>query len=318
MSIIFRITFISLIASVFFVMHEPLVCAEGLLLRMEQIPTFERNQLKKQIQAARKKHPAIFKAVEHIQDRAAILDATKKGRFAAISPKFKALGREALLPMINMLAFSARPRGHISSKAWTALRAGLLEAVGDLRDPLARPVLIAILESNTTDLNIIRAAAEALGKLGEDQDAAKLIELSRRKGLKQNAILAGMGTCRRESIAQTLAALLGKRPKAAMARPIIDALGEIGSAWVWKTPALKHSKSHGEESSIRLLAAKALVKAFVDYKEQELKQAAADALLLVDEKITPRLITSAKRGAKAGIASELDALAQRFSQNPIR
>ena len=45
-----------------------------------------------------------------------------------MGPKFKALGPKALLPMIELVAMDAPPRGAMSDSAWTALRAGLIEA----------------------------------------------------------------------------------------------------------------------------------------------------------------------------------------------
>lgn len=290
--------------------------ADGIAMRASQIPTAERQQLMSYIKSAKKEHPDTFKAVEIVRNQVPEMDAVKRGRFAPVTPMFKALGREAILPMINMLAFEGPSRENYTDTAWTTLRASLIEAIGSHRDPLARPVLTAILDSNEKDFYVIRAAAEALAKLSQDQDAAKLVKMARINDHKQKGVLAGMGACRRAIVAQELAAQLDSNPASALANAIIDSLGHVGSSWAWKTTIVKNN-APTEEAAVRKIAAEALVKAYVKYTGS-LRQSASDSLMMIDEPSTPSLIATAKRGATPELTAALDKLAQRFSRNPIR
>ncbi|MBI5533297.1 MAG: hypothetical protein HY898_11310 [Deltaproteobacteria bacterium] len=289
--------------------------ADGVLVRTQQIPAASRTALAVRIQAAHKQHPEWFNGVRQVRARAAELDAHKRGRLAPLSPLFKALGRNALLPMVEMMAFEATPRGDLNDTAWRALQGGLLEAVGDLRDPSVRSVLVAVLDGPETDEVVVRAAASALGKLADTSDADKLIALARTPGAKHKAVLAGMGDCRRSAVATALGDMLAAHPDEPTARVIVRSLGSVGSAWAWKTPDV--ATHADEQAAVRATAARALVSAFSGY-EGDVRTAASNALMMVDDPSTPSLIATARQGASAPLAAELDRLAERFARNPTR
>lgn len=289
--------------------------ADGNVVSPSRLKPSDRTALVAAIQADKKAHPEAFAAVRAISSKAPELDARKRGRMAPLGPRFKALGPGALLPMLELVAIDAPPRGGMSDSAWTALRAGLIEAIGSHRDARGRAVFNAILESPEDDYYVVRAASEALGQLGSNEDAARLVTLSQAGGARHKAVVAGMGHCRRMVVAQELARVLGTGPSEEIARVAIGSLGDVGSAWAWKTPSVAaHS---AEESATRAEAAKALVSAFVAYRG-ELRQASSNALMMVDEASTPSLIAAARAGAPEETARALDALAARFARNPIR
>jgi hypothetical protein len=289
--------------------------ADGFLVKPQQVAQPHRGVLAARIQSARQQHPDRFRALHAVTARAARLDAGKRGRLAPISPMLRALGPEALLPMLELIAFEAPARGTLRDTAWRALRAGLLEAVGALRDPSARPVLQAVLDSSETDEVVLRTTTSTLGRLGEDQDVSRLISLTRAPGSKRLAVLAGMGDCRRaaavEFVSRQLAAERGEGAALAMVR----SLGRMGSAWAWKTPELAaHS---AEEASVRAAAARALVEAFAAW-EGRVRAAASDSLMLVDDPATPSLISARRASAQGELAAEFDQLSERFARNPTR
>lgn len=289
--------------------------ADGNVISPARLRQTDRTALVAAIQADKKVHPEAFASVRSISAKASELDARKRGRMAAMGPRFKALGPNALLPMIELVAIDAPPRGGMSDSAWTALRAGLIEAIGSHRDARGRAVFNAILESPEDNYYVVRAAAEALGRLATDDDAARLVTLSRAGGPKHKAILAGMGHCRRTVVAQELARVLGTKPSEEIARAAIGSLGDAGSAWAWKTPSV--AEHDGEQSAVRAEAAKALVGAFVAYRG-EVRQACSNALMMVDEPSTPSLIAAARAGAPEETVRDLDSLAARFARNPTR
>jgi HEAT repeat protein len=286
----------------------------GVVIAPERLPTNVRLQLASEIEEARNAQPAAFSAVATIQNRMPELEAHKRGRYANVGPLLKTIGPSALLPMLELIAFDGPTRGDLSESAWTAFRSGLLEAVGVLRDPRAGPVLRAVLEGNEREFHVLRSAAEALGYLGDDSSAAKLVEIARTRGPKQEAVLAGMGSCRRLSVAEALASELATHPAAGSAEYVVKSLGEVGNAWAWKTPG---ASAKSEERAVRETAARALVAAFVSYGEP-VRQAASNALMVVDDPSTPTLIQAAQQGASPDVAAALTALGARFQRNPTR
>jgi HEAT repeat protein len=301
-----------LAACVLFVPRE--VKASGVVLDKRQLPAAQRQTLEREIVKAKTKNPHLFQKLAQAPDWAREADEQKRGPHATISFALEALGPEAVIPMLEMLAVDGPPRGKLSDTAWLTLRFGLVEAVGLLRDPRSRGVLTAILDKSG-DYHVVRAAAEALGRLGDDASAKHLAKLARRSGPKQLAVLNGIGECRRPFAADALANLAASKPKdEAVARSLIRALGGVGNAWAWQTPELKKT---GEGAKVRATAAKALLGLFLHYRG-DLRKRAESAILVVDDPSTPTLIANAKQGASRELIAALDALAARVASNPIR
>lgn len=288
--------------------------AEGVALAPTALSATARARLERDVKALRVAKPAAFQRVQAVRDRVAELDRRRRGRLAPVGVLLHGLGKDALLPMLEMLALDAQPRGTLTDTAWTALHAGLIEAVGALRAPEAEPVLRAILDGSATDSTVVRAAAEALGRLGSDRVATKLIALAATDGPKQRAVLAGMGECRRAVIADALADALAGATDAATAKLLVRSLGTVGNSFAWQTPAVRAHAD--EEDRTRARAAEALLGAFIAW-DGEVRQAAVSALLLVDDAATPSLVAAARAGASGELAQALDELALRLGKNPL-
>jgi HEAT repeat protein len=286
----------------------------GVVIGPDQLPPDVRLRLSAEIERARIERPAAFSAVATIRSRLPELDAHKRGRYANVGPLLKTIGPSALLPMLEAIAFEGPSRGDLSESAWTAYRSGLLEAVGVLQDPRAGPVLLSVLEGDERDFQVLRSAAEALGYLGDDASAARLVALARTRGPKQAAVLAGMGSCRRLSVAQALAGELASRPAEGTALSVVKSLGEVGNAWAWKTPGITAKNA---ARAVRETAARALIAAFVSYGDP-VRQAASNALMVVDDPSTPALIQRAQAGPSPLVSEALAGLAVRFQRNPTR
>lgn len=279
--------------------------AQGVLLEPGQIPAAVRAQ----VDAARKSDPASFEALAQVRASLGALDAQKRGRQPVVSPVLRDLGPRALFPLIREAAISAAPRGELNAAAWDAWRRAVLEVLGELRSPLAAPVFVAVLARTDADFETHRAAAAALGALGDDATVRTLVALS--GGPNRSAVLAGMGSCRRVAIAQTLAQAVAAETDARVLAHVARSLGAVGNAWAWRTPGLP---APGEEATVRAIAARALVQAFVK-GDPFARQAASNALMVVDAPETPALIQEARRIAPS---AALDGLAQRFAKNPTR
>lgn len=288
--------------------------ARGVVLDPAQLPAAERDRLIAQIASARREDPEAFTLVPQLRHRLPALDAKKRGPRVPVSALLKPLGPRALFPMLEALAVEAPPQGELTPSAWLAMRVGLIEAVGVLRDGRAAPVLAAILDAPAQESDILRAAAEALGRLGDDAAASRLAALARGDDARRGPVLAGMGGCRRLLCAQALAAALQPHPEPALAKAVVRSLGEIGAAWAWRTPGVK---ARSEEQAVRAVAARALVSAVVGY-DGEVRQAASNALLVVSAPMTGQLIEEARREANADQKAALDALSARLRRDPLR
>ncbi len=283
----------------------------GLLLAPEKLEAAARKDLEAKLRAAHTAHPLAFGQLKEICARLPALDARKRGPLAPVTSLLRAMGPDGLWPMLELTAFSA-PLPPLSTSARRALEIGLLEALGALRSPAAAPVLFAVLDGSQT-FEQARAAAEAVGKLGTDEAAKKLVALSQGTGVQQEGALAGMGSCRRSLTSQTLARALASHPEPERAKLLVRALAEQGSAWAWKTGKAGPA---GEALEIRSRAAEALLNAYLGY-DGEVRQAASNALVVVNAPNTAALIASARTGAGREQFPALDALGTRVEKSRV-
>jgi hypothetical protein len=290
--------------------------ANGAVIHASKLPAAARTSLAADVAKARKASPETFRAVEQIADRLADLDASRRGRYAPITPLLKRLGPKALLPMLERAALQSPPRGDLTDTAWRGWRIALIEASSMIRDARSLPLYLAVLDSDEVDFDVLRVTSEAIGRVGDDAALQKLIALAKQPGPRQRPLLAGLGEARRLSAAQALAdasrGAFGALDDET-ARFVAKALGEVGSAWVWKMP----TPHKNEEAAVRALAARALVDLFVA-RPGEPRSSATAALLMVDDPSTPKLIEQARQGASPQLQQALDELAQRFARNPLR
>jgi hypothetical protein len=285
--------------------------AGGTSFDATRLPAQARTELRTSIDKARAADPAAFREVRDMFAKAREADLHARGRKAPNALRLAGLGTKALLPMLELVAFDAPALAPGEKAADRAnVNRDLIEAIGLLRDPRAMPVLTAVL-ARESDFATTRTAAEAIARMDNDDAASTLVaSASKASGERATAILAGMGACHRAVIARTLADRLAAHPDDAAARHVVKSLGHVGSAWAWKTLA-----DRSEEASSRETAARALVAAFVQYTG-EAREAAAKALLVVDDSHTVALIEAARRGASGDAALALDDLARRFASNP--
>ena len=286
--------------------------ADGLVLGTKNLKAKDRSALKAEITKHRAANPTIYSKLAQAPKMAIEMDEMKRGRAASITLALSGLGKEALFPMLEMLAVDGPPRGKMGDSAWTTLRVGLIEAVGLIRDSRAKPVLNAILDRET-DFELVRASAEALGRIGDDASAKKLVRLASVSSVKQAPVLMALGECRRTVAAQALAKLSNTRDEGQL-RIVLKSLGTVGNAWAWQTPDISKT---GEGDQVRAIAAKAAMKAFVA-NTGYIQSRAQTALLVINDPSTPGLIAQAKQGASPELLAALDELGTRVANNPAK
>lgn len=310
-------TCLPLCAALVLATSAPHASASGLAIDATELAAKSRSALKTDIERARGETPDLFKQVYDVAKLAGELDAAARRPGTPLTMHFKALGPRALMPMLEMLAFDGHAPRDLTPTAQAALRVGLVEAVGMVRDARAVPVLARIV-ARERDVDTTRASADALGRIGNDEAFAALttalagIDAGDAGGERAQAIFAGLGSSRRVDATKLLAKKLGAHPSDATAKALARSLGTAGNAWAWKTLAVRT-----DEQAVRELAARALVDAYLRYAGEP-RTAASNALLVVDAAITPSLISDARRTASADQAAALDALSARLATNPTR
>lgn len=275
----------------------------GVIIGPGELSRPARARLTRQLRGALRASPRLFTAVARLRATLPALERRQRarGRLVAVVRPLRALGRRGLMPMLRELAVDARPRGPLSELAWRGWRVSLLEAVGSLRDARAEPVLRAILAAKEPDSIVLRAAAVALGRRGTAGVARTLIRLSNAPDSDPAVLIPALGQCRRAVVARALASMLGQAGK----RPSRDALvaaalGQVGNAWAWQTPAVARS---GEGEATRKLAMTALVGHYPALLPRT-RETAIKSLLMVAHPGTRAAVAAAKKKARGGDHAE--------------
>jgi hypothetical protein len=238
--------------------------AAGVALDATALPAAARTELTKEIARANAEVPELVKQVRDVAAHARDLDQGSRLPGAPLTMHFKVLGPRAFGPMIELLAFDAQSAKDLSGTPALALRLGLIEAIGIIRDARAIPVFAHLLDARSADFDTQRAAAEGLARIGTDDAlvALKTSFASGRGGDHERAILSGLHDARREAAAKLLVAKLdAPDTDEATAKIAAKSLGGVGNAWAWKTV----TQARSEEAATRALAARGLVKAYVRF-----------------------------------------------------
>ncbi len=284
--------------------------SRGVALAPSDLQAAQLKQLRRDVAAHRVANPAVFEGVRKVLSQAAIRDRKRRGRFASLTRGLDALGDAALLPMLEQLALKGVGRGSLTPTAWLSVRVSLIESVGRKRSARAVPVLRQILQRNQ-EYWVVRAAAEALGRIGTDAAANLLVAVATAPGPKRRAVLSAIGDCRRTVVVHTLTKLLRGPLDYEDRRLALAALGDVGNAWAWQTPHVKR----GEAAVVRSGAAQELVLAYVRHHgDSVLALEIQKSLLVVEDLSTPGLIEAAKQGADKRLARRLDALKRKFQR----
>lgn len=278
--------------------------ADGLAAGPGDLPAEAKKTLAKDVAAYKASHPEAFTAVAEIRGIVPEVYRTYQRPDPIAAPELKRLGAKALLPMLSALALDA-PARTLSEKEKTAYVVGLLEATGALRDARSGPVVTAVFEGKNKPAEVVRAAAEAMGKLCGDAELASLKKHAAAGDALRGHALRGLGECRRKESADHLAGLLAAATDAAAAEPIAEALGAVASSWAWKA---KGAAAEATAKQVQAVAAKALVAAFARHKDA--RGAAKKALRLVESPDAPALIAAARTSAAADAQGALDDLSK--------
>lgn len=284
--------------------------ADGLLTKPSELPAAARASLQKDIDAARAADPATFAAVRSVRSVRPEVYRTHRNPVPEATRELRSLGKAALLPILNELAFDALPPAGLTTEEHAALVTGMLEAAGAIRDPRSGPVLKAIFEGGNHDEVVMRAAGEALGRLCGDAELATLTKHAIASDPRRDASIRGLGECKRVEAAKHLASLLAAAPDNDAANRVAHALGLLGSSWAWK--ALGDGAAP-TGLAVREIAARALVIALPKH-DGAARGRIAKAMVMVDHPILPALLTAARASATPEVAAVIDTVRPRLGK----
>jgi len=254
-------------------------------------------KIEKQVALAKKAQPAAFEQVAKIQRDLTVIDAKKRGRFAPLTTLLNSVP-EATWALVEAIVSTGAVAPEAPRSAVIAWQTGLLESLGDRRVLATEPVLMAALEA-ATEPEVIRSAADGLGRLGTDGAATALIAAaSKREGAAREAVFAGMGSCRRTAVAGFLARQLALASTDSERLALVKGLSRVGNEWALETSGGTPAKN--EIPAIRQLAASALVKLYAE-SQGHLRQAASDAVLVINAPETKVLLAQLRAKDPAAI-----------------
>lgn len=287
--------------------------AGGALIDATSLPNAARAEYQAAIHEARAQDPATFRALRALADAMPGLDAAKRGRFAPVARSLKALGPDGFWALIAELAFDGATGAQWRTSAQVAWQSGLLEALGELGDLRAAPLLDAVVASRPADYHVMRSAVVARAWLGDAEGTAQLVALASEEGPHRTAALAGLGFTRRLEAAQALEAALVETHDVARTLAVMDALADVGNAWVW--PLIVDGRK-ADEAAVRETATRALLGAYLRL-DGDLRQKAASMMLVVVTPESERLVAAAYANATPAQSRALDALKVRLENNPL-
>jgi HEAT repeat protein len=291
--------------------------ADGLVVKTSSLPAQAKKDLEGQIAKAKLTHKATFDAVRAPSGLDPAVYGKARNPVPTVARELRALGPDALLPMLEVLAFSA-PAQKRTELELGSYKLGLIEAVGVLRDPRAMPVLRAAFEGESQSTAVARHAAEGLGKLCTDSE----LSILQKHAVKGDALAVGavygLGACKRPEAAKHLAGLLDATSDAAFAESVADALGKVGSSWAWSAlerqapdaAAKKAVQQKSEEA--RATAAKALAGVFLRLPATQSR--VAKSLGMLEHPSIKKHLLDARTKADASGRQAIDALVTRLER----
>lgn len=276
--------------------------ADGLVVAPSKISPAARSSLAKDIGTAKRDLATVRAKVRDVQSVKPEVYKKRRNPIPEASVELKSLGKDALVPMLEALAFDASQPG-LDAREREALVVGMLSAVGDIRDARSTPVLTAILDGETSSSPAAIAAATALGKACGPAEIKVLVAKSADGEPVRSAALEGLGECRTRESGKALVSGSRSAADVATLRAAARALGTIGSSWAW---AAMGKADDAEAIEVRTMASDRLIEVFV--KNEAVRSEARRSIQMCDAPNALERIQTAKKGADEATAKALSGL----------
>ncbi len=286
--------------------------ADGLLVAPSKLAPAARTSLGKDIAGAKRDLAGVRAKVRDVQSVKPEVYKKRRNPIPEASLELKSLGKDALVPMLEALAFDASQPG-LDAREREALVVGMLSAVGDIRDARSTPVLSAILDGETSATPAALAASIALGKACGPNEIKVLKAKSAEGSSVRAAAVQGLGECRTRESANALVSASKSASDTATQRAAVRGLGTLGSSWAW---AAMGKADDQEAIDVRTLASDRLIEVFV--KTAELRTDASRAILKCDAPNALERVRSAKKGADAETVKALEGVERLLKKQATR
>ena len=284
--------------------------ASGIVVDASALQPAQRSSLETEIANHRDQFPEVHEAVFNVQSVHPHVYKHFRNAIPMAGRELRALGAEALLPMLDALAFNAPDRNGLEDHEWEAYQTGLLEAVGLLGDARSIPVLESAFEQRAGSDAVAVAAATALGRVGAFDS---LRSRSGEKDPLRAAAIQGLGQVRSVDSVKLLSDLLGTAKTAADTDEIAKALGNASSSWAWKAMG---PEAEADGDVARELAARAMMKSFT--QQPASRATLKRTIVMTEHPVTLKLISDARFLLDQEGIKELDQLEQRFNRARAR
>lgn len=282
--------------------------ADGLVAAPSQLSVDERSSLQAEIAAFKQANPQAFQRVRNLKGHLPENYTKLRNPIPFVSRELKNMGQPALLPMLEALAFDAPERNGATDQEWEAVKQGMLEAVGILRDARSSTVLQLAFQKDHVHSTQV-TAGQALGRLC-DSGSLALLDASR-SGAKRDAALAGLGMCRKTAAAEILVAELDAATSPDEAARIARSLGTLSSSWAWR--ALGKDRA-AEGLNVRGMASMALLRAYVRFNQAHIRKDITKGITVVGHPDIRNLAASHRSQLDAAARAKLDNLVDRIEK----
>ena len=276
--------------------------ADGLLVAPSKLAPEARTALSKDIAAAKRDLATVRAKVRDVQSVKPEVYKKQRNPVPEAARELRSLGRDALVPMLEALAFDASQPG-LDAREREALVVGMISAVGVIRDSRSTPVLSAILDGEASLTPAAPAASVALGKTCGPAELKVLTTKSAEGSAVRAAAIEGLGECRTRESVNTLVTASRSTKDAGTLRAAVRALGTLGSSWAW---AAMGKADDREAQAIRTTASDRLIEVYV--KSADLRTEARRSILKCDAPNALERVRSAKTGADADTVKALETL----------
>lgn len=289
--------------------------ADGLATAPSRIAPANRSSLSQEIAAFKAAQPALRAKVRDVQNVKPEVYNKARNPKPEASRELRLLGKDALVPMLEALAFDASQPG-LAANEREALKLGMISAVGHLKDSRSVPVLAAILDDQTESSEAAYAAANALGMVC-DSAASKLLDEKAQAGSKvRMAALSGLGECRKLESAKTLTAALRGAKDDATRSLAVKSLGTIGSSWAWAALAKTDATAAQTGNKVRIEASDALIETFVS--SPTVRAETKRAILKCEAPNALESVRAAKKGQNAETVAGLEGIEKALEKAAAR
>jgi len=288
----------------------------GLVLDPEAADPQVMSSLESQIAQAKLETPGAFEElatiVAGLPNRPPSMSASMRD---PIVNHLTPIGPAGLFPMLEMIVIRAPSAASLDQRLTRELGPSLVFAVGRIGDLRAVPILETILVADEVDIWARNAAARSIMLLPNDDAIAILFSILDSRVLSldtRRAVYSVIGRSHRSVVADRLAEDLYGKPDPVTAKSIVTALGDLGNRGAWWSFAYSGDERLAEKDEATRVATEAMLWAFVEYVDPDVREAVGRGLRLIQHVSTQARIQEQRARASKELTTALNQLEESY------